>query len=68
MARFSQNKKKPAGAKPAKGAKAARSPPQADLSERIVDAALDLAEETGWDGLRLRRVGERLGVPLAEPG
>ncbi len=36
------------------------------LDRRIVDATLDLAEETGWDGLRLRRVAERLGVPLAE--
>ena len=36
------------------------------LDRRIVDAVLDLAEETGWDGLRLRRVAERLGVPLAE--
>ena len=39
---------------------------EAPLDQRIVDAALDLAEETGWDGLRLRRVAERLGVPLAE--
>jgi AcrR family transcriptional regulator len=36
------------------------------LERRIVDAALDLAEEVGWDGLRLRRVAERLDVPLAE--
>ena len=36
------------------------------LERRIVDAALELAEEAGWDGLRLRRVAERLGVPLSE--
>jgi AcrR family transcriptional regulator len=36
------------------------------LERRIVDAALDFAEEIGWDGLRLRRVAERLDVPLAE--
>lgn len=34
------------------------------LEERIVDCALDLAEEVGWDGVRLYRVAERLGVPL----
>ena len=39
---------------------------EAPLAERIVDAALDLAEEVGWDGLRLRQVAARLGVPLAE--
>ncbi len=36
------------------------------LDRRILDATLDLAEEGRWDGLRLRRVAERLGVPLAE--
>ncbi len=39
---------------------------EAPLDQRIVDAALDLAEEAGWDGLRLRQVAARLGVPLAE--
>ncbi len=39
---------------------------QAPLAERILDAALDLAEEVGGDGLRLRVVAARLGVPLAE--
>ncbi len=38
----------------------------ADLSPRIVDAAIELAEEIGWDAVRLRLVAERLGVPLAE--
>ncbi|MCZ6839250.1 MAG: TetR/AcrR family transcriptional regulator [Alphaproteobacteria bacterium] len=36
------------------------------LDRQILDATLVLAEEIGWDGLRLRRVAERLGVPLAE--
>ena len=39
---------------------------QAKLRDRIVDAALDLAEETGWGGLRLRRVAERLNLPLGD--
>ncbi len=39
---------------------------EAPLDQRIVDAALDLAEEVGWDGLRLRVVAARLDVPLAE--
>ncbi len=39
---------------------------QAKLRDRIVDAALDLAEEDGWGGLRLRRVARRLGVPLGD--
>jgi AcrR family transcriptional regulator len=43
-----------------------RSAPKAPLERRIVDAALDLTEEGGWEALRLRRVAERLGVPLAE--
>ncbi len=39
---------------------------EAPLDQRVVDAAVEFAEETGWDGLRLRRVAERLGVPLTE--
>lgn len=37
-----------------------------DLAERIVDAAVDRAEEVGWDALRLRYVAERLDIPLAD--
>ena len=51
-------------AKKTKGTK--RRATEVPLDRRIVDAALDLAEETGWDGLRLRRVAARVGVPLAE--
>ena len=39
---------------------------EAPLDQRIVDAALDLAEETGWDAVRLREVAARLSVPLTE--
>ncbi len=39
---------------------------KAPLEERIVDTAIDLAEETGWGGLRLRLVAGRLGVPLTD--
>ena len=35
-------------------------------AETIVDAALELAEEVSWDGVRLHRVAERLGVSLAD--
>ena len=53
------------------GAKKRASPRRAaktetELSARVVDAALDLADEGGWDGLRLRKVAERLGVPLSD--
>jgi AcrR family transcriptional regulator len=32
--------------------------------ERIVEETLALASEVGWEGVRLRMVAERLGVPL----
>ena len=38
----------------------------ARLEDRIVDCAIDLAEDVGWDRLRLSAVAERLGVPLAD--
>ncbi len=41
----------------------ARQPP---LAIRIVDTALELAEEVGWEGVRLRVVAERLGVTGAQ--
>ncbi len=34
--------------------------------DAIVDAAIALAEEVGWDGVRLRIVARRLGIPLTE--
>ena len=36
-----------------------------ELPERILEAAIELAETAGWENLRLREVAERLGVPLA---
>ena len=38
---------------------------QSDLRERIVEAALDIAEDWGWYDIRLHHVAERLGLPLA---
>ncbi len=34
--------------------------------ERILDTALDIAEEAGWGSLRLRDVAARVKIPLAE--
>jgi AcrR family transcriptional regulator len=38
------------------------------VRDRIVDAALVLAEERGWSNVRLYQVAERAGVPLATIG
>ena len=38
----------------------------ADVERGIVDAALALAEEEGWENLRLRQVAARLDMPLDE--
>lgn len=38
----------------------------ADLRDRIVEAALDIAEDWGWYDIRLHHVAKSLGVPLAE--
>ncbi len=43
-----------------------RSRPPRDLPARIVDTAVAMAEESGWSGVRLRRVAGQLGVPLSE--
>jgi AcrR family transcriptional regulator len=51
-------------AKKTKGAK--KHAAGAPLDQRILDAALDLAEESGWESVRLRQVAERLGVPLTD--
>jgi AcrR family transcriptional regulator len=42
-----------------------REDPQS-LRDRIVDTAIDLAEQEGWEELRLRKVAERCGVPLTD--
>jgi AcrR family transcriptional regulator len=38
------------------------------VRDRVVDAALELAEERGWANVRLHQVAERAGVPLARIG
>ena len=38
------------------------------VRDRIVDAALELAEERGWANVRLYQVAERADVPLARIG
>jgi AcrR family transcriptional regulator len=38
------------------------------VRDRVVDAALELAEERGWANVRLYHVAERAGVPLATIG
>lgn len=38
----------------------------ADLGDRILDAALLMAEADGWESVRLRRVAEGLGISLAD--
>lgn len=35
-------------------------------ADRILDTALDLAEEVGWERLRMREVAERLEMPLPD--
>ena len=39
---------------------------QEHREDRIVDAAIAVAEEVGWEDVRLRVVAERLGMSLAE--
>ncbi len=38
----------------------------APLDDRILEAALDLAEETGWDNVRLHDIADRLGISMAD--
>ena len=40
--------------------------PASDLAARIVDTAIEVAEEVSWDGVRLRHVADRLGITMAE--
>ncbi|MGF1591747.1 MAG: TetR/AcrR family transcriptional regulator [Kiloniellaceae bacterium] len=57
-----------AAAKPKSRAKGAprRAEGRDEFRARIVEAALDIAEDWGWYDIRLHHVAERLGVPLAE--
>jgi AcrR family transcriptional regulator len=43
-------------------------PRDEELAARIVDTAIAMAEEEGWDNVRLRRVAEALGITLADLG
>lgn len=40
--------------------------PAATLADRVVDETVALAEEAGWEGVRLRLVARRCGVDLPE--
>jgi len=59
-------RRKPARTRAAGDAEPARPAEREVRAVHIVDAALELAEEVGWDALRLRLVAERLGLSLAE--
>jgi AcrR family transcriptional regulator len=50
----------------ARKAKSATTAKDGDLDQRIVDRTLALAAEVGWEGVRLRRVAEDLGITLPE--
>jgi AcrR family transcriptional regulator len=41
---------------------------RAPVRDRIVDAALELADERGWANVRLYQIAERAGLSLAEVG
>ncbi|MEK9753685.1 MAG: TetR family transcriptional regulator [Rhodospirillaceae bacterium] len=40
--------------------------PAADPRDRLIDAAMTLAAETGWRGLSMRAVADAAGMPLAD--
>lgn len=70
-----QSSRNPAGRDPETGrgegrnaapAVAAADTATAALEDRIVDAAILLAEEIGWDEVRLSRVAAAVGIPLAD--
>jgi len=52
-----------AAAKPS--SKKTPKPAETALRQRIVEAALDIAEDWGWYDIRLHHVAERLNLPLA---
>jgi AcrR family transcriptional regulator len=45
-----------------------RQPYEAEIDHLVVHAALAIAEERGWDQVRLHEVADRTGLPLAEIG
>lgn len=40
--------------------------PKDSLAERIVDTALEVAEDVGWDHVELRAVAAKAGIDMAE--
>jgi AcrR family transcriptional regulator len=40
----------------------------ADGQDRVIDAALELAAERGWDQMRFHLLAERIGMPMPEIG
>ena len=54
------------GKRPARKTPRAASGAAPDPVARIVDAAIAIAEEVGWDAVRLRTVADRVGMPLAD--
>ncbi len=50
----------------AQKAKSATTAKGGDLDQRILDRTVGLAAEVGWEGVRLRRVAEDLGITLPE--
>ena len=51
---------------PRKTAKKSAKKTEAAVDQRILEATLAMADEEGWSNLRLRRVAERLELPLSE--
>lgn len=52
-------------AKPATRTGKSGGTPRRDLGARILETALEMAEDEGWGALRLRNVAARLDIPLA---
>ena len=53
---------------PAGKEKPAAAAPKATVSARIIDGALELAEERGWEDLRLHHIARHLDLSLGEIG
>ncbi len=53
-------------AQKAQKTKSAKTATSGDLDQRILDRTVGLAAEVGWEGVRLRRVAEDLGITLPE--
>ena len=53
---------------PARNERRAAAAPKATINDRIVDGAIELAEERGWNDLRLHHVARHLDFPLGKIG